>query len=168
MTRLLLPLALLLPAAASASPADFHPGTLIPDHGEIADVPGATPVPKGTEFKVVFDTSDRRVGALNRTLESAARFLNMHVAAGVPARSQHLAVVLHGPAVDDVVGTSAGPNAALVAELLRHGVRVIVCGQSAVALGVAKADLLPGVELALSAMTAHALLQREGYTLNPF
>ena len=29
-------------------------------------------------------------------------------------------------------------------------------------------DLLPGVELALSAMTMHALLQQKGYTLNPF
>jgi len=28
--------------------------------------------------------------------------------------------------------------------------------------------LLPGVEMALSAMTAHAILQQEGYTLNPF
>ena len=29
-------------------------------------------------------------------------------------------------------------------------------------------DLLPGVEMSLSAMTAHALLQQDGYTLNPF
>jgi hypothetical protein len=29
-------------------------------------------------------------------------------------------------------------------------------------------DLLPGVEMALSAMTAHALLQQQGYTFNPF
>ena len=34
--------------------------------------------------------------------------------------------------------------------------------------GVAKADLIPGVELALSAMTAHAQLQQAGYTVNPF
>jgi len=27
---------------------------------------------------------------------------------------------------------------------------------------------LPGVTMALSAMTAHALLQQDGYTLNPF
>jgi hypothetical protein len=28
--------------------------------------------------------------------------------------------------------------------------------------------ILPGVEMALSAMTAHALLLQQGYTLNPF
>jgi hypothetical protein len=33
---------------------------------------------------------------------------------------------------------------------------------------VATDDLLPGVEMALSAMTAHALLQNSGFTLNPF
>ena len=43
-----------------------------------------------------------------------------------------------------------------------------MCGQSAAGQGVKKTDLLPGVELALSAMTAHALLQQQGYTLNPF
>ena len=59
-------------------------------------------------------------------------------------------------------------NAAIVAALLDNGVRVILCGQSAAAMGIAKSDLLPGVEMALSAMTAHALLQQQGYALNPF
>ena len=49
-----------------------------------------------------------------------------------------------------------------------QGVRFIVCGQSAAGQGVAKSELLPGVEMALSAMTAHALLQQQGYTVNPF
>ena len=34
--------------------------------------------------------------------------------------------------------------------------------------GVANEDLLPGIEVGLSAMTAHALLQQQGYTVNPF
>jgi intracellular sulfur oxidation DsrE/DsrF family protein len=60
------------------------------------------------------------------------------------------------------------PNGALIDALRAKGVRVIVCGQSAAAYDVQKADLYPGVEMALSAMTAHALLQQQGYTLNPF
>jgi intracellular sulfur oxidation DsrE/DsrF family protein len=43
-----------------------------------------------------------------------------------------------------------------------------VCGQSAAFNDVTNEDLLPGVHMALSAMTAHAQLQQEGYTLNPF
>jgi len=52
--------------------------------------------------------------------------------------------------------------------LLKNNVEIIVCGQSAAAHGVAKTDLLSGVKMALSAMTARALLQQQGYTLNPF
>jgi hypothetical protein len=33
---------------------------------------------------------------------------------------------------------------------------------------VAAEQLIPGVKMALSAMTAHAQLQQQGYTLNPF
>ncbi|VVS99449.1 hypothetical protein ERY430_40383 [Erythrobacter sp. EC-HK427] len=36
------------------------------------------------------------------------------------------------------------------------------------AQGVEHDDLIEGVEMALSAMTAHALLQQQGYTINPF
>ncbi len=173
MIRLLLPLALIAaPAAAQDSPVG--PGPLISEYGPIAPVEGHTPIPPDTQFKVAFDTAAPGGRELNRTLESAARFLNMHVAAGVPAERMTLAVVVHGRAVGDVTqaggagGGPPNPNAALVAALLAHGTRIIVCGQSAAGLGIAKADLLPGVEMALSAMTAHALLQQEGYTLNPF
>jgi intracellular sulfur oxidation DsrE/DsrF family protein len=47
-------------------------------------------------------------------------------------------------------------------------VRIFVCGQSAAYYDVTTNDLLPGVEMALSAMTVHALLQQQGYSLNPF
>ena len=60
------------------------------------------------------------------------------------------------------------PGAEQVREMLDAGVRFIVCGQSAAGLGVSNEDLISGVEIALSAMTAHALLQQQGYTVNPF
>ena len=58
-------------------------------------------------------------------------------------------------------------NAALIADLIAHNVDIYVCGQSAAHYEVNASDLLPNVQLALSAMTAHALLQQRGYTLNP-
>lgn len=161
-------------AAQDAAPSRFHAGPLIPAFGEIADVDSTVAIPLGMVFKVAFDTAAPGGKELNRTLESAARFLNMHAAAGVPASDLHVAIVVHGRAVGDVTkagGTGEGvanPNASLVAALLAHGARIIVCGQSAAGLDVARADLLPGVEMALSAMTAHALLQQQGYTLYPF
>jgi intracellular sulfur oxidation DsrE/DsrF family protein len=59
-------------------------------------------------------------------------------------------------------------NAGLIAALIETGVDVYLCGQTAANAGVSAEALLPGVRLSLSAMTTHALLQQNGYTLNPF
>ena len=60
------------------------------------------------------------------------------------------------------------PNKPLLKALLENNVRVILCGQSAASKAVESGHLVEGVEIQLSAMTAHALLQQEGYTVNPF
>lgn len=156
-------------APALAGPDDFAPGPAIADFGPVATVAAARPIPEGQIFHVSFDTSKRAAeGELNSTLTGAARFLNMHTAAGMPVENIHLAVVVHGSALHDVTSAGAGANADLVAALVENGVEILVCGQSAVWYGMAAEDFLPGVELSLSAMTAHALLQDQGYTLNPF
>ena len=163
--------------AQAASDSPFQPGSFLPEYGLIAEVPGAAPLPAETEFKVSYDiTRAGQSGELNRSIVTAARFLNMHTAAGVDPERISLALVLHGPSVRDVTAERSyrednsvdNANAPLIAALLEHGVRVIVCGQSAAAQGIVMDDLLPGVEMYLSAMTAHALLQQDGYTLNPF
>ena len=160
---------LLVPAVAWAGPGDFGPGPVIPDFGPIAAIDNEMPIPEGTEFRVSYDTNDRaEEGELNSTLTSAARFINMQAAAGTPVEDIHLAVVIHGQALHDVATETAGPNADLVAALVDHGVEIYVCGQSAAWYEVDNDALLPGVTMALSAMTAHALLQQRGYTLNPF
>lgn len=170
-------LAALAATAACADGAAFHPGPAIAEFGMIADVPGAAPLPDDAAFKIAFDVSDpAEAGAASRRLESAARFINMHVAAGVDPENIDLAIVVHGRAVRDVI-TSArrqeleetdNASADLVAALIDAGVRIEVCGQSAAYYDVRTEDLLPGVVMQLSAMTAHALLQQDGYTLNPF
>ena len=68
---------------------------------------------------------------------------------------------------DPVTGHMVAP-AERIEALLAEDVRFILCGQSAAALGIQRQSLAPGVQMALSAMTAHALLQQQGYTLNPF
>lgn len=163
--------------AAIAGEDAFSTGPAIPGFGPVADVDGNFTIPDGAVFKVSFDGNTAAdAGTLNRTLVSAARFVNMHVRAGVPLDNISLAVVVHGGAVRDLIDAGryaelAGgknANAPLVEALTSSGVRIIVCGQSAVYYKVHGDDLLPGVEMALSAMTAHALLQRNGFTVNPF
>ena len=156
-------------APALAGPGDFHPGPVLTEFGPVATVDSDVAIPAGHVFRVSYDTSKQSDdGALNRTLTGAARFLNMHVASGVPEGDIHLAIVVHGSAVRDVATETAGANTDLVAALLEHGARIYVCGQSAVWYDIGNDALLPGVNMALSAMTAHALLQADGYTLNPF
>lgn len=169
-----------LAVAASAQQASmdaFAPGPVFAEFGPHAPVDGIETVPADSEFAHSFDVSEMAAeGTRNRGFESAARFVNMHVAAGVPADSIRIAVVVHGKAVHDLLSAEAlaardmpaNASAVMVRAMLDEGVRFIVCGQSAAAYGVGNEDFIPGVEVALSAMTAHALLQQRGYTVNPF
>lgn len=159
-------------ACGAAYASDFTSGPVITEYGPVADVPGAPAIAAGTTFKVLFSVSEAgEAGALNRRLESAARFLNMQVRAGVPRENIHLAIVVHGAAARDLTSApregAANANAGLIAALIANGVEIWVCGQTAAAMDIDQEDLLPGVRMALSAMTANALLQQNGYTLNP-
>lgn len=157
----------------------FHAGTAIPEYGKVASVDADLAIPKNMKFKVRFDVREgAKPGEVNRSFDTVARFINMHVEAGVPLKNINLAVVVHGPATldltkDERYAANAGEgvanaNAPLIAALVDKGVKIYLCGQAAAAHNVAKEDLLPGVEMALSAMTAHAILDAEGYVLNPF
>ena len=164
----LLSILFILPCIGRADLGSFSAGPVIEDYGPVADVDITVPVPNGAVLRHSFDVATRAEdGELNRTLVSAARFINMHARAGVDADNIKVAVVDHGTAVHDVSG-EAPANAKLVAALIDHGVRIFACGQSAAYYDVTTDDLLPGVEMALSAMTVHALLQQQGYSLNPF
>lgn len=173
----------LLPLLALAQPAlaqmeNFKTGPVFEDFGATAPVQMDQAVAKDAVFNIAFDVSTAAdPDKINRTIESAARFINMHVAAGVPEENIHLAIVVHGGASFDLTNQEffaahkegkENASAAAIAQLQEHGVEFYLCGQSAAAHGISNADLLPGVKMALSAMTAHALLQQQGYSINPF
>ncbi len=165
-----LPLVLLAAVATPsvADMSDFTTGPVIEEFGAVADVEVTAKMPGGTTFRHSFDVSKgAEQGKVNRSLDSAARLINMLARSGVPEDRVRVAIVVHGKAVHDVSGDNSG-SAGLVAALVEQGVRILVCGQSAAYYGVETADLLPGVDMVLSAMTAHAVLQQSGFTLNPF
>ena len=175
---MLVPLLIGAGVAAADSPPAFHAGPVFPGYGKIATVDSDLPVPRDTVLKVAFDVSDQaKPGEVNRGLDTVARFINMHVAAGVPEANIHVGVVVHGKAGIDLLDAAAygaripgaiNANAPLIRQLLDHRVRIYLCGQSAAGMGIAKRDVLPGVQMALSAMTAFALLQQQGYSVDPF
>lgn len=156
----------------------FHAGEVIPEFGKIADVDSDMPLNENTKLKLCFDVATRSGrSSVNRSLDSAARFINLNVASGAAPENIEVAIVLHGSAAIDATKrefytkdgkAKANPNAAIIAELQKNNSTLYICGQSAAGLGIKKQDLLPGVKLAPSAMTAHAILQQQGYSLCPF
>jgi len=155
---------------------DFVEGAAITEFGKYADV--ATHSIKNTMvFNVAFDVAQAGdVGKINRKFDSLARFINMHSAAGVSKEHIQLALVVHGKASLDLLDHATyqkannvdNANKALIEALLANNVQVILCGQTAAAYDIALPQLIKGVQIELSAMTAHAVLQQQGYTLNPF
>lgn len=171
-------LLLIAAPALAQSRVGFVPGPVLPDVGPIAPVESDLPLPKGTQMKIAFDVSAKATpGALSRQIETAARTLNMHVAAGVPQKDMQIVVVVHGAGAMDLLkpevyaarndGKANGSMDA-IRKLIGAGVEFYLCGQTAMGQNITKADLLPGVKMSLSAITAHAVYQQRGYTLNPF
>lgn len=158
------------PASARQVNMDaFDTGPVFENFGPHAPVPGAEPISSFERFAIAFDVADRaEQGTRNRGFESAARFMNMHAAAGIGEDRIDLAVIVHGSAARDLVVGEGNASQSMVEAMLENGVRFILCGQSAASQGISADDLIAGVEIQLSAMTAHALLQQDGYTVNPF
>ena len=165
-----------LAAPAAAQSGTFTQGPVIDGFGAVAKVDPDLALSANLDFKVVFDVKAGTPGQKNNGLDSVARFMNMLGASGVPASRIHPAVVIHNKALWDVTTDArytqeAGgpnPNAELVRKLVAKGVPIYVCGQTLAQSNVAKSELIPGVKVALSAMHAHAILNRQGYSLNPF
>ncbi|WP_394175576.1 DsrE family protein [Thalassotalea litorea] len=162
---------------ANAKPAEFSKGPVIQHYGQKAQIPGALKSPEQQQFKIIFDISEAsEKGKINSSYNTVARFINMHVAAGVPLENLDIAMIIHGKATNEMLVSKQYQqrfdgedlNADLLAKLLAAEVDIYVCGQSASYYGVAAADLKPGITMALSAMTANQLLQQQGYILNPF
>ncbi|MEM1402617.1 MAG: DsrE family protein [Pseudomonadota bacterium] len=169
---LVLMLSLMLMSQLQAGEEKFRDGDIIKNHGIIADVPAAKPLPADTRFKLAIDVVEGgEEGVINGRFKTAASFINLQHANGIPVENVEIALVVHGPAHKDILNAEAyggaNPNAELLSELVDNGVKVYYCGQSAVYRGVEPKDLLPGVEITHSATTTHVLLQQDGFALRP-
>ena len=171
-----LPILLLAGTSYAAGPPT---GPIIKDFGPVFEVAeGAYNLEKDTHYKVTMDVSATGdfPEDINRSMVSAARFLNMHARNGIEAKNIEFALIVHGPASKDMLGDEGykkryqepNPNTALMNQLGAAGVEIYLCGQSAAYMKIADEELNPAVTMALSAMTVHVRLQSEGYTLIPF
>jgi intracellular sulfur oxidation DsrE/DsrF family protein len=169
----LLYLVALLPASAAVAAGPVT-GPVVKGYGPVFEVPAdALRLRPEILYKVSMDVSATGPDneSRNRSIESAARFLNMHAGNGI-----EFVLVVHGPAARDLLTDAAyrtrfqapNPNTGLLSALGEAGVTIFICGQTAAYNGYAPDDFHPAVTQALSAMTAHVRLQTEGFALIPF
>jgi intracellular sulfur oxidation DsrE/DsrF family protein len=126
-------------------------------------------------YKVVFDVHDTPddPSSVNPMLGTLARFLNMHVQAGVPLENLQVVGVIHNKAARDALNNEAyrekygvdNPNIPLMEALEEVGAKIYLCGQSMHGRGLDPERLAGPVQTALSAITVFMTLQQEGYTL---
>jgi len=154
-------------------------GPIIKDYGKVWAIENPDfKVDTSKEYKAVFDimNSPENHESVNATIETAARFLNMHAQSGVPLENLKVALVVHNKASKDVITNEAyqkkygadNPNQELIKALMDAGGQIIFCGQSSLSRDFPKEDLIEGVQLSLSAMTALIQLQDEDYRLIKF
>ncbi|MDH3650913.1 MAG: DsrE family protein [Saprospiraceae bacterium] len=129
-------------------------------------------------YKVVFDihSTPKSPDDINPEINTLARFLNMHAQVGVPLDSIEVAAVFHGEASTQTLADGphlelfgvTNPNLPLLRKLQRSGAQLVLCGQSMYARDIDRADLDPGVQVALSAMTTIVSFQSQGFVLIRF
>lgn len=162
-------------APSAAMGAASGPSPLIDGLGGFAQVgnPGVRPDPQ-LDYKVVMTAA--KVGDNGEPIpafERIARLANLLAASGVPADHRHLVVMLYGPATAAVLNADGlkthnippNPNADAIKKLVAAGIGVHVCGQALAGWKIARSEVLPDVQVDLSALTTLSTLQLQGYAL---
>ncbi len=142
---------------------------------------GRSPVATDVTFPVAKDLPYRIAWGINAgpvaadsivpDLRKPANFLFLAERNGIPARNVHLAIVIWGTATQSLLGNDAyraltgteNASAAVLEALHDAGVEIIVCGEALINRRIARADLLPFVKVAPTAMLALATLHAQGY-----
>ena len=168
-----------LSASFAWSQADRIKGAIIEDFGPTYQIDNPEFATHLSEtFKVVFDVSKapEDPAAVNKWIETVARYLNMHTNAGKTIETMRTVLVLHGNASYGLLKNEFykekfevnNPNIPLLEALDKAGVEIILCGQTSVHRNLTKERRIPEAKISLSAMTALIQLQNKGYKLINF
>jgi intracellular sulfur oxidation DsrE/DsrF family protein len=140
----------------------------VPVAGLPGFVAGMKEVPDpGLDYRLLFGlrAAPGAAGPEARLMD-IARYVNSLAEYGVPPIRRHLVVLIYGAAVPLLlsnVGGHSNPNAALIRRMQTAGVQFRVCGQALLARHLTQAQLLPGVQMDLWAISTLANLQLQGY-----
>ena len=154
-------------------------GPLIEGYGSTWEIENAEfQIDVDQKFHMIFDISQKaqNPALINSSINSIARFLNMHVNAGVKMDQIKIIAVVHGRAGLDIMSDEyysekfqiKNPNKKLIKTLKDAGVEFYLCGQTMNARGLTRSEILPEVKVALSAMTVIGVYVSQGYALIKF
>lgn len=146
----------------------------IQGYGGVIPIPFEVEKPDPTkQYKFVIELGNRLEdkSQVADMLDYAARMYNLHSYAGIQKENIELAVVIFSGSTPMVLSNPAyskrfeqvNPNSALLDELQRNGIQVIVCGQSMMKQNLLPEDIYPGVRMAISRFTATTDLIQKGY-----
>lgn len=167
-------------AQATPLPGQQMSGPVIQSTGMSFKVDDPTfTIPAGHTFKALFiiNAGGGDSVKVNEQLITMARYFNLHARNGIANDRVLGAAVFHANGWPALLNDSAfaarfggkpNPTRQLVEELVQHGAQLILCGQTAGNRGIRREELLPGVKVALSAMSAVEYLQSVGYQLVPW
>ena len=167
-------------SAQAPLPGQQMSGPLIQSTGMSFKVEDPTfTIPSGHTFKALFIISagGGDSAKVNEQVMTMARYFNLHARNGIPEDRVMAAAVFHGNGWPAILNDSAfaarfggkpNPSRRTVEELLQHGATLVLCGQTAGNRGIRREELLPGVKVAISAMSATEYLQSEGFRIIPW
>ena len=159
---------LTMPTAAQTLP--------VPGAGVMVDIPDAHEKPDPTlDYKIVFDMQSMgaTAGDISPALKIVGTLINTYEKYGVATDHLHLQAVFHGETillvVDDATymartGFAHNPNAELLQQLSKAGLKMVVCGQSAMQQHYDFKSILPLAQINLSASVTFINLAARGYT----
>ncbi|GEM_PF-733929 len=147
---------------------------LIKNYGRILDLENVELKPDpDREYKIVIELVHdmKKPKRLNFSANNIARLINLHAIGGVKPENLKVAVVVHAQATNSMVNQEAyqkkydveSPYVDFYKELAEAGVDLVVCGQSLNLFGQKPENVLPGVKVATSALTAVSTYQLKGY-----
>jgi len=145
---------------------------------------GVIPVKDPTEipdpnmdYKILFELTgnnpDSTIKDINAGLDEIARVINLHVAAGIPAKRIIPVIIVHAGALHALKNNEAfqkkykmdNPNIRLIHDLEKAGAKFIACGQAMAFFEVKEEELLPEIKISLTAQTVISQYQLKGYVL---
>ena len=164
-------------AALSASPLTAQSGEAL--LREIGGTPGVLDptfrAPADLTYKMAWHVTEAPAEAngIAAGFRSPANLMRQLETNGVPRRNMKMAVIVHGTATPSLLNNAAykartgadNGSIALLTALHEAGVQIIVCGQALINRNVPRDQLLPFVQVATTATSAHVILATQGYVI---